>query len=289
MLTGSSSSSTMHRISVLIQAKNEEKNIGHALESCRWAREIFVVDNFSTDATVEIVRAYTNTQLTQRDFDGYAAQKNWALSSLPISGDWVLILDADETVPDPLASELQTIARNPDAPECWYVNRRFIFLGKWIKHCGWYPSWNLRFFKKGFARYEERAVDEHMIASGRISYLKHDLIHDDHRGLEQWIAKHNQYSSLEAHERVSGRESLPASLRSKNPVGRKRAMKNVFYRLPGRPLIRFVAMYFFQFGFLDGYPGFVFCVLRAIQEFHISIKIKEMRNGFPPLGNDTMQ
>ncbi len=267
----------MSRISVLIQSKSEEKNIGAALESCSWAHEVFVVDNFSADATPEIVRSYSNTRLIQREFDGYAQQKNWALDYLPISSEWVFILDADERVPPELAQELQLIADDPSSTECWYVNRRFYFLGRWIKHAGWYPSWNLRFFKKGHARYEERAVDEHMIATGRIAYLKNDLIHNDRRGLEDWIAKHNRYSSLEAAERVHGASRLTGRLFSKNPVERKRALKNLFYRLPGRPFVRFLAMYIFQLGFLDGYQGFVFCVLRGVQEFHISVKMRELK------------
>lgn len=269
----------MNRVSILIQTYNEEKNLRHALESCVWAHEIFVVDNFSVDATPDIVKEYPNAQLFQREFDGYAKQKNWALSNLPIRGEWVFILDADENLTSKGAMELQKIASDPISAECWYVNRRFYFLGRWIRHAGWYPSWNLRFFKKGFARYEERGVDEHMIPAGRVAYLTEDLIHEDRKGLEDWIAKHNNYSTLEAQERIPRNTTIQGSLLSKNPVERKRALKNFFYHLPGRPLLRFCIMYILQRGFLDGYQGFVFCVLRGIQEFHISVKMKELKQG----------
>ena len=267
----------MKSISVLIQTYNEEKNIAHALDSVLFAHEIFVVDNFSSDKTPDIVKNYPQAQLFQRNFDGYAQQKNWALDHLPFTSDWILILDADERETSEGAQELLRISANTESVECWYANRRFYFLGRSIKHAGWYPSWNLRFFKRGYARYEDRTVDEHMIPAGRIGYLANDLIHEDKKGIEDWIAKHNRYSSLEAHERISNTRRLNGSIISKNPVERKRALKDIFYRLPGRPFLRFFIMYILQLGFLDGYPGFVFCILRGIQEFHISTKMNELK------------
>lgn len=267
----------MSTLSVLIQTKNEEKNIRRALESCRFAKAIFVVDNYSTDTTAEIVKEFSNARLLQRKFDGYARQKNWALASLPFETDWIFILDADEVITMELQAEL--IEKTQGEIPCWYVNRRFIFLNRWIRHAGWYPSWSLRFFKRGYAVYEERSMDEHMIPSGQVGYLKNDLIHEDQNGLEAWIAKHNRYSSLEALEQMRVRShELQGSLFSRDPILRKRTLKKIFYALPFRPLLRFLGMYIFQLGFLDGYQGFVFCVLRGVQEFHISIKIREQKN-----------
>lgn len=272
----------MHKISILIQTRNEEKNIRFALESCAWAHQVFVVDNYSDDTTIQIAKEFENVTVEQREFDGYAKQKNWALGHLPFTGDWIFILDADEQITSELGYELRSIASNTGSVECWYVNRRFIFLGRWIKHAGWYPSWNLRFFKKGMARYEERSVDEHMIAGGRVGYLRNDLIHHDRKGLAAWIEKHNRYSTLEAQEQlknppVSVFQSFRVSVFARHPIERKRALKRIFYCLPARPFSRFIVMYVFQCGFLDGYQGFIFCMLRAIQEFHISIKLHELK------------
>lgn len=266
-------------ISILIPTLNEEKNIRYALESVKWASEIFVVDSFSIDKTEEICKEYLNVKFIQHKFEGYAKQKNWALDNLPWSNEWIFILDADEQITPELKEELVSIINNPQNDiECWYVNRRFIFLGKWIKHCGWYPSWNLRFFKKGKARYEDRAVDEHMIASGKVGYLKSDMIHEDHKGISAWIAKHNKYSTLEAEEQMKKRETgFRTKFFGAGPVEKKRVLKNLFYKLPCRPILRFLYMYFYKLGFLDGYAGFVFCVLRAFQEFYINIKIKELK------------
>ncbi|MBI2633432.1 MAG: methyltransferase domain-containing protein [Parcubacteria group bacterium] len=266
-------------ISFLIPAFNEEKNIRFALESCKWADEIFVIDNYSVDQTVAIAKEYSNVKVIQRPFDGYAAQKNWALDNLPWSNKWIFILDADEQITLLLKEELITlIADSSNDIDCWYVNRKFIFLGKWIKHCGWYPSWNLRFFKHSKARYENRAMDEHMISSGKIGYLKNDMLHEDHKGIEAWIAKHNRYSTLEANEQKTRKRSdIKTYLFSVHPIERKRAFKKLFYSLPCRPLLRFLYMYVVRLGFLDDSAGFIFCILRAVQEFYINIKLKELK------------
>ena len=271
----------MNQITVIIQAKNEEKNIRAALASCTFAQQVFIIDNFSTDQTASIVRGFANTHLTQREFDGYATQKNWALAHLPISTEWILFLDADEVIPRSLSEELTRIACDPSSADCWYVNRRFYFLGRWIKHGGWYPSWHLRFFRRGEAVYEQRNIDEHMIPHGTVGYLENDLSHEDMNGLERWIDKHNTYSSFHAKEIFSkNRSGFTGNLLSTHPVERKRALKIFFYRLPFRPLLRFFVMYVIQGGFLDGYQGFIFCALRAIQEFHINIKLKELKISF---------
>ena len=249
----------MNQITIIIPAKDEAENIRYALESCAWAQKIFVIDNFSTDATPTIVAEFSNAELISRPFDGYAKQKNWALVNLPIQTEWILFLDADEVVSPPLAEEMCAIAQKPSAPDCWYVNRRFIFLGRWIKHAGWYPSWNLRFFRRGKAFYEEREIDEHMIASSACAYLRNDLIHENHKGVHDWIAKHNTYSTLQAQELFSDEaKGLRGNMLSRHPVERKRAIKRLFHRLPFRPLLRFLVMYILQLGFLEAKAGFSF-------------------------------
>ena len=169
-----------------------------------WADAVHVVDSESTDATREIAeRAGANVVI--RPWLGYARQKNWALDNLPLKADWVFILDADEAILPELRDELLAIARRPvdEVREGgFHINRYFIFLGRRIRHCGYYPSWNLRFFKRGRARYEEREVHEHMLVDGETGYLKGHMEHYDRRGLEAYMAKHNVYSTLEAREIV---------------------------------------------------------------------------------------
>lgn len=266
------------KVSFLIPTFNEERNIKCTLDSVNWADEVFIIDSFSTDRCLEIAKKYPNVKIYQHKFENYANQKNWALDNLPFSNEWVFILDADERITSELRDEIKNIVQTPNnKTNGYYANRRFIFLGKWIKHCGWYPSWNLRLFKQGKARYEKRTVNEHMIVDGSVGFLKNDMIHENHKGIKDWIAKHNRYSTFEAQENYFKKKSKSSGRLFGDVMERRRFLKNLFYKLPFRPFLRFFYMYFLKLGFLDGSMGFIYCVLKAIQEFHINVKLKEVK------------
>lgn len=271
----------MKNISILIPTFNEEKNIRHALESVKWSDDVFVVDSFSTDKTKEIAESYPNVKkVHQRAFDNYSKNKNWALDNFGFSNEWIFILDADEQVTPELKKEILEIANNQETEQAgFYVNRKFIFLGKWIKRCGWYPSWNLRFFRNGRARYEERSVNEHMVVNGKTGYLKNDMLHQDHKGIHAWLEKHNRYSLLEAQEFLKKQETgLKVSFFG-DSVQKKRFLKEkVLAKLPFKPFLVFLYLYFLRLGILDGKVGFEFCVLRAMYQFQIDLKVKELKN-----------
>ena len=267
----------------MIPTRNEEANLPFALESVRgWAKEIFVLDSGSTDATQEIAERLGAT-FVHHDWEGYAAQKNWGLDNLPITQPWVFILDADEVITPQLRDELLRVAQADSCEENgFYVNRFFIFLGKRIRHCGYYPSWNLRFFRRGKARYEVRAVHEHMIVDGKIGYLKHDMEHNDRRGMEYYIAKHNQYSTLEARElfRIEQEQAHGTMKYSPfgGPIERRRWVKHVVWpKLPAKWLFRWLYMYIFRLGILDGMVGWHFCLFLASYEHQITLKLAELR------------
>ncbi len=268
-------------VSVLIPTLDEEVNLPECLASVAWADQVFVVDSFSHDRTVAIAREH-GTHVVQHEFESYSRQKNWALDTLPFRHDWVLIVDADERVTLELRSELETVLA---APQCagYYVNRRFIFLGHWIQHAGWYPSWNLRLFRHRLGRYDDRAVHEHIVLDARAGYLQHDVLHHDRRSLEAYVARHNRYSTLEAQARfkaecnAADRAKLPVSLLA-SPVQRKRYLRErVWPKIPLKPLALFVYMYVIRRGFLDGYPGLALCVFHAFQEFMVGLKLAELR------------
>ena len=269
------------RISVLVPTFNEELNLPDCLLSvCGWAEDVWVIDSFSTDRTVEIARE-AGANVLQHVFEGYAEQKNWALDSAPAKGKWVLILDADERVTPELASEISSIVLNDGSGfDGFYLNRRVIFYGKWIRHCGWYPSWNLRLFRRGRGRYEQREVHEHLILEGKAGNCRHDLIHEDLRDMSFWIDKHNRYSSLEALALNRARHEhsgLQASL-LKGSVERKRFIKErIWTHIPGRAFLLFFYLYFFRFGFLDGKHGFLFCLMHAIFEQFTAVKMWELK------------
>ncbi len=269
--------------------KDEELNVPHSIESVvGWADRVWVVDSGSTDRTVELARNL-GAEVVHHDWLGYAAQKNWALTNLPLLADWVLIIDADESVTEELRACLETVALRPagDVPESgFHVNRHFVFLGGVIRHCGYYPSWNLRFFKRGRAAYESREVHEHMVVDGPVGFLGGELVHHDRRPLEFLIAKHNRYSTLEARAIFEQGQSEARGLPPRflgGPLERRRWIKRYVYpRLPAKFLCRFLWMYFVKLGFLDGITGWRFCLFIAAYELQVEQKLVELRQQVHP-------
>jgi glycosyltransferase involved in cell wall biosynthesis len=268
-------------VSVLVPTLDEELNLPDCLDSVAWADQVFVVDSFSHDRTLSIARSRGAT-VVQHQFESYSLQKNWALSTLEFRNEWVLIVDADERVTPELQCEIERVLVHPNC-DGYYVNRRFIFLGTWIRHAGWYPSWNLRLFRHRLGRYDDREVHEHVVLNGRVGYLRSDLLHLDRRGLEAYVARHNRYSTLEAQARLKAerdapdRAKLPVSLLA-SPVQRKRFLRERLWpRVPAKPLALFVYMYVLRRGFLDGRAGLALCVFHAFQEFMVGLKLSELR------------
>jgi glycosyltransferase involved in cell wall biosynthesis len=268
-------------IAIFIITKDEEKNLPFALASVSdWAREIFVLDSGSTDRTRDVAESF-GANFHYRPWEGYVRQKNWGLENLPITAPWVFILDADESITPALRDEIVRIATEDACDENgFYVNRYFVFLGRRIRHCGYFPSWNIRFFRRGKALYEMREVHEHMIVDGKVGYLRHLMEHDDRRGLEYYIAKHNHYSTLEARaifKYMAGSREAAAGSFFGGPLARRRWIKHkVWPRLPARYMFRFIYMYFLRLGFLDGLTGLRFCLFMAAYEQQTSLKLGEM-------------
>src|ERR1700689_2480628 len=268
-------------IDVLIQTHNEALNLPHTLESVKgWVNRVFVVDSGSTDRTREIAGEY-GAIVVQKAWEGYARQKNWALANLPFESPWILILDADESVTPPLKDEILEVVSRP-VPNVreggFFLNRVTVFMGREIHHCAYFPAWNLRLFKRGEARYEERNVHEHMIVNGPTGHLRHLLRHEDRRGLEHFIAKHNRYSTLEALEIYGHRERWPGFWRFVNDrVSRRRYIKYCVAPKLALPwFFRFVYMYFLRGGILDRRPGLTLCLFISTYELFIRAKYNEL-------------
>jgi glycosyltransferase involved in cell wall biosynthesis len=281
---GAAAGTRRSNVEVLIIACNEEKNIAHAIRSAaEWADRVYVVDSGSKDQTQQIAESLGAVVIHQ-PWLGYARQKNWAIDNLPWQSEWTFILDADEVILPELRDELLAIAGRPaeqTKENGFYINRYFIFLNRRIRHCGYYPSWNLRFFKRGKARYEEREVHEHMVVDGSVGYLKGHMEHNDRRGLEVYMDKHNKYSTLEAREIVRQmRQGQQTGFDAKlfgGPLQRRRWIKHVIYpKLPAKWLFRFVWMYVLKLGFLDGVAGLRFCLFISAYELLIGMKIVEL-------------
>lgn len=268
-------------LDVLIQTHNEELNLPHTLQSIQgWVNRIFVVDSGSTDRTCEIAQQF-GAAVVPKAWEGYAKQKNWALDNLPFESPWILILDADESVSPQLKEEITGIVSRPVqnvTQTGFFINRVTIFMGREIRHCAYFPAWNLRLFKRGRARYEERDVHEHMLVQGPTAHLRNLLLHEDRRGLEHFIAKHNRYSTLEAIEIYRHRERWPGLWRFLNDrTARRRYVKYCIAPKLALPwFFRFVYMYFIRGGILDRRAGLNLCLLISTYELFIRAKYDDL-------------
>jgi glycosyltransferase involved in cell wall biosynthesis len=243
-------------LSVIITTFNEEVNIAECIESVAWADEILVVDSFSADKTVEIARRYP-VQLLQREYFGSAAQKNWALDR--VSHPWVLIVDADERVPAPLAGEiLRTLASEPRV-DGFYIKRENIFIDRVIEHSGWSTDKVIRLFRTEKGRYPNRRVHADLAIEGPTPLLENAFLHYTFRSFDQYFDKFLNYAEWGAAQ----------AFREGRRVG--------VLEIAGRPLWRFLRTYVVQLGFLDGLHGLVLCTLQSFGVFLKYARLWEYR------------
>ncbi len=269
-------------ISLLIPCKNEETNIQKCIKSVNWINEKFVVDSYSSDKTVERAESM-GAKVVQFQYEGgWPKKKNWALENLPFSNDWVLILDADECLPPEAENEIRTIVCNPNEKHTGYwINRRYFFLGKPLKHA-YFPNWNLRLFRHKSGRYEkitdlttdsgDHEIHEHVVVQGTTGKLDSIMDHHAFPTIESFVEKHNRYSNWEAIVESSSTDD-ETSLQLDSVKG-KRRLRRLFRKLPFRPTLRFFYVFIWQGGFLDGWPGYVFARLHAQYEFLSLAKAK---------------
>jgi len=261
-------------ISVVVFTLNEERNLDACLKSVAWSDDIVVVDSFSTDGTARIA-VENGARFVQHEFTGFGTQRNWALSHSGLRNDWVLILDADEKVPQALAREMmEKVARAEDNVAAFRVKRRFYLWGRWLRFSSLYPTWVVRLVHRNRVQYIDRGHAETQQVSGSIASLTNDLIDENCKSLEDWIERQNRYSSRDAIYELEMMHSAPSltSILSKDPLNRRAAFKQLISRLPFRPVIYFIYVFLFRGGFLDGRDGFVFCRMRAMYQSMVVIK-----------------
>ena len=267
------------KVDVLIPTLNEADHIAEAVRNARELGEVFVLDSLSTDSTQQLARE-AGAHVFERPFKNYSDQKNWALDNLPFSGEWVFILDADERITAALRKEIQQTLDRDVAADGFYVNRVLIFMGRAVRHGGLHPSWNLRLFRRGRARYEDRAVHEHMVCQGRVDYLRNEMLHIRRENLNAYLAKHIRYADMESDEWLRWRlgQSTAASARRlfrDRLRYRQWLRRQLWPRLPARPLWRFLYMYIARFGFLDGRAGWHLAKLMSCYEYMISLMYRD--------------
>ena len=266
-------------ISIFIQTLNEEDNLPGLLDSVSWSDDVVVLDSLSTDKTKEIALE-RGCRWFERKYDGRGPHQNWAMKNINFKYKWVFYLDADERMTPELREEITEIASDPnEARVAFFCGRKNYFMGKWIKHA--FPPWNImRFFQPphvSFARLANPTTE----IDGEFGYLENHFIHYNFsKGFREWIERHNRYSSFEAIETIKALKESPmifSELFSSDSSIRLKQMKNISLRLPGRALLKFLYFYIVKGGFLDGYPGFVYCQLQFIYEQLIVIKVAELR------------
>lgn len=266
-------------VSVLILTLNEELNIGACLDALLWSDDIVVLDSFSSDTTTQIAADH-GARIVRRAFDTYSGQRNFGLKEISYRNEWLLMIDADERVPEQLKAEILEFAAKPSAGVVLCtVRRRDYLFGRWIRRSSGYPTWFGRLSKIGHV-WVERPINEEYFATGKTAQLRHHIDHYPfNKGFAAWFARHDRYSTMEAELKFKQHAHEPhlRALISRDPLQRRRAVKALMYTLPGRPLLMFVALFILKGGFLEGRAGLTFSLLRAWYEFMIDCKYIELQ------------
>lgn len=247
----------MANLSVIIIAYNEEDNIGECLGSVKWANKIVIVDAYSTDKTVEICRQYTD-KIFQHEWTNFGRQKNLALEKA--SNDWILNMDADERISHALADRIKVLLKENNPDDGYYMPRKNYFLGKWLRHGGCYPDYQLRLFSKSIGKFKQKKVHEGIEGCKRVSYLREPIEHFSYRTLSDYFEKFNQYTTLSAQQKFEG--------------GKKVTKWFPFFRLP----FEFIANYIIKRGYKDRFYGLLYSVLSSFHVFVKYVKLWELHH-----------
>ncbi len=244
----------MTPLSVIVIALNEERNIAECLESVGWADEIILVDSGSKDGTVKVAGQF-GAKIFIQPWKGFAEAKTFAVSKT--RNNWILWLDADERVPHELADEIQAMVKGPDLKAAYSIARRAYFLGRWMRHSGWYPGRVARLFDKNLAKFSSAAVHEGLEVRGEVGELRNDLLHFTDPNLYHYMQKFNRYTSLASEESFN--------------AGKRFRLLDVLLRPPWL----FFKMYFLRLGFLDGIQGLILALLSSTYVFTKYAKLWE--------------
>lgn len=277
----------MANISVLILTKNEQQDLPGCLASVVWSDDIHIFDSMSTDDTVAIAEKF-GARVTQRDYGecklsfggDESAHRNWGMKNIPFKYEWVFVIDADERTTPKLVKAMNEAVRTPNDCVAFRTQRRDYFLGTWLKHVQTSPFY-IRLFNPSYVHHE-RVINTVTIVNGRIGELAGYLDHFPFsKGLGYWVERHNSYSRFEAQQIIDNRKSqatfsVVKAFTENDFNVRRFHQKELFYRLPFRPLIKFLILYVVKRGFLDGRAGFTYAMLQSIYEYFIVLKTREL-------------
>ena len=265
-------------VSVLILTKNEEKDLPGCLDSVAWSNDIHVFDSCSDDKTIDIARAF-GANVIQRPFDNWAAHQNWGLQNINFKYPWVFYIDADERMTPELQLSIAEAMKAPDNHVAFSIQRRDFLMSRWLKHVQASPFY-MRLFKPDKMRYE-RLVNPISIADGPVGEINGFLDHYPFsKGVSHWLNRHNSYSTFEAQQIIDNRAkgesfSLYKAFFAKDFHDKRYHQKELFYRIPARPVFKFILLYFVKRGFLDGKAGVTYALLQSMYEYMIVLKVRE--------------
>ncbi len=249
-------------LTVIVPVFNEEEDLEECLESVKWADDIFVVDSFSTDRTLEIAARYTD-HIVQHEYVNSAAQKNWAIPQCKT--DWIMVLDADERVTPELRDRIRSILAEGTRYDGFRIKRMTKFFGRLIRHCGWHREYLVRLWRNGKGRYADRSVHSDVIVDGEVGRIDEHIIHDTYRDMADYLEKFDRYTTWAAQDLL------------------RKGARPSFFNLSVRPLARFLRMYVLDRGFLEGRHGLVLCSLASFSVFMKYAKLWDMkRRGVEP-------
>jgi glycosyltransferase involved in cell wall biosynthesis len=266
-------------ISILVLTKNEQKDLPQCLESVCWSDDVIVYDSLSTDDTLGVADRF-GARVVQRPFDNWAAHQNWGLRNLQFKHPWVFYIDADERMTPELKTGILSAVQKPGDVVAFRVRRRDFLSGTWLKHVQTSPYY-LRLFRPEKMHYE-RLVNPVSIADGPVGFVAGHLDHFPFsKGVSHWLERHNAYSSLEARQIMENRRGHTAfsthkAFFARDFHERRFHQKELFYRAPFRPLVKFLILYVIKRGFLDGRAGLTYAALQSIYEYMIVLKVREL-------------
>ncbi|MGC1373905.1 MAG: glycosyltransferase family 2 protein [Candidatus Sulfotelmatobacter sp.] len=274
-------------VTVIIPVRNEAQNLPRCLGALRDFSEVYVIDSQSSDETVEIARSH-HAKVVQFHYRGaWPKKRQWAMDTLTIANDWILLLDADESPSPALVNDIRCAIQNP-AVNGYYIRLQSWFLGRALRH-GDVSLWKLSLFRQNKGRFECRLqgqdasmadmeVHEHVLVDGATAKLRHPLMHRNVASLSRYIRKHDEYSNWECRvllQAADGNQLPPALFGTQ--AQRRRWLKRKLFTIPGSPVLLFLYRYFLRLGFLDGVPGLIYCGFQAVQMFDTKAKIYELK------------
>lgn len=271
----------MTGISVLILTKNEQRDLPGCLQSVAWSDDVHVYDSLSTDETVKIAEAFGAT-VTSRGFDNWASHQNWGLQHIKFKHPWVFYIDADERMTPELVAAVTAAVQAAGDNVAFRVQRRDFLRHTWLKHVQ-ASAYYMRLFRPERMRYE-RLVNPISIADGPVGEVSGYLDHYPFsKGISHWLERHNSYSSFEARQIIDNRAagakfSFTKALFEKDFHERRFHQKELFYRIPMRPVLKFLLLYIAKRGFLDGRAGLEYAVLQSLYEYMIVLKVRELEH-----------